>query len=84
MVIHKISYSFGMNIIQRLINTGISTVFGLISSVPIIHIVLYWICLVRSIVGEKVLYEAVQFVCLDPCGIVNCRYTELLNYTEYI
>lgn len=69
---------------MNLIDVGISSIFGNVSSVPIIYIVLYWICLVRSVAGEEVLYEAVQFVCLDTCSIIDCCYSELPNYTKYI
>lgn len=63
---------------------GISPIFGNVSSVPIIYIVLHRIRLVRSIAGEKVLHEAVQLVRLDARGIIDCCHAELPNYTEHI
>lgn len=69
---------------MKTINAGISSIFGNISSILVIYIVLHWICLVRSFASEKVLYETVQSICLDPCGIVDCCYSELLNYSKYI
>lgn len=69
---------------ESVVSLGISSIFGNLPSVPLIYIVLYRIRLVRSVAGEKILHETVQFVCVDACSTVDCCYAELLNYSKYI
>lgn len=65
-------------------SSGISQLFDHLSSIFVIHIVLHWIRLVCVVARQKILYEAVQFVCLDTCCIADCRHTKLFNHSEYI
>lgn len=57
--IDEVELFFSPIVVNESIDAGISSIFGNISSVPLIYAVLYWIRLVRFVAGEKVLHEAV-------------------------
>jgi len=52
-------------------------------SIPELLYVHYWICLVRALSREKVLYETVQLVCLDSCGSLDCCHPVIPHHSEY-
>lgn len=54
-----------------------------IPSILFVHILLHWLCVVCAVSSQKVLYETIQFVRLDTCGIADCCHTELSHHSEY-
>lgn len=62
---------------------GISKLFDYLSSISVVYTVLHRIRLVCVVARQKVLYETVQFVCLDTCCTADCRDTKLFNHSEH-
>lgn len=59
------------------------SILGHLSSFPIVHTVLHWFRVVCVVASQKILHEAIQFVCMDSCRPVDCRDTELFNHSEH-
>ena len=43
-----------------------------------------WICVVRSVIGEKILHETIFTFCVDSCSPINGSYPVLFDYSKYV